>query len=223
VSIPTTPYALFVYQSLAGYPATGEYGGLVADDEANGWFWSRWCTAACKPGEGAFKAFLGTDLDAIWDSLLDPEQAAPLPPGTWLDPGQTPDSFVRFVATLRGVDTRGIDLDTLRAWCEDGGPTRQRGSDEAMRLRVMQVLTGTKTVRFYPRTHPDFPGDDMPWNTLIRTRTDETPGGPDSVVAAARDRAAAVWQRVHSQVLDGAAIDELTGAIEDLTGPIEEL
>lgn len=223
MSLPTTPYALFVYQSLAGYPATGQYGGLCADDAENDWAMSKLITALCASGEDAFRAFLGDDTDAVWAALTDPERKTPLPRGVWLDPALTPDSFVRYVATIRGVDTTGIDLATLRAWCEDGGPTRQRGSDDAIVLKVMQVLTGTKSVRIYSRTHPDFPGVDMPWNTLVRTRTDETPGGVDSVVAAARDRAAAVWQMVHAQVLDGDAIDELVGPISGLTGPIEEL
>lgn len=201
MSIPTDPLALRVYQALGGFRALGYYGAFVEDDPANDYAVAKIIAANMRAGEDAYKAFLD---------------------GSWLDPENCPDSFVMWLASKEGVDPRGADLETLRRWIPTGGPTRQRGSDDAIKLRVEQVLTGSKAMRFYPRTDPAHPGVDSPGHTLIRTRSSETPGGVDSVVMAAYDRAAASWQIVHAQVLTGSAWDEMTGSWNDATGTWED-
>lgn len=200
MSIPTAPFALYVYRHLAGWFATRTYGGFATDDEAGDWFLSKTITAMCAP------------LEVAWDAFVK---------GTWNDPALMPDQLVETFAVCVGVDTRGADIATLREWIPTGGPTRQRGGDEAIIQRVKQVLTGTREVRIYPRTHPGFPGEDREFDLLIRTRTSETPGGVDSVIRAARDRAAPVWLLVHAQVMTGSAWDETSGDWNSATGTWE--
>lgn len=206
MSAPTSPFAAYLYLLLNGWqdPADG-LRGFLTDDAANDYATGKLVTGLAKPGEAAFQA-------------LQPVNGFP----AMLEADASPDEFLDYNAAIRGIDTRGADEATVRSWFATGGPSRLRGGDEAIRIRVEAVLTGSKSIRFYPRTNPSAPGVDSPGHTLIRTKTSETPGGTASVIAAAYDRAAPVWQIVHAQTMTGAAIDELSGPISGLSGDIED-
>ncbi len=83
-----------------------------------------------------------------------------------------------------------------------------RGSNAAIIAAVRSVLTGAKTVRMYERRNPSDFSEDAPFHLSIVTRTDETPDGEESIVAALRPVLMA-RTILHISIVEGATWQDL--------------
>lgn len=116
----------------------------------------------------------------------------------------TPDPA--FIGTATGTDVPGgLTLEQQREYVRDRASWR-RGTPQAIKGAVAQLLTGTRRVDLYER-------DGSPWHLRVRTYSAESAGVTDADIRAAAGTQKPVGITLDAEVALGATYDHHTAEL----------
>lgn len=138
------------------------------------------------------------------------DRLQPVPIRGWpaaFDLDTTPDPA--FIGTATGTDVPGsLTLEQQREYVRDRAAWR-RGTPQAIKGAVAQLLTGTRRVDLYER-------DGSPWRLRVRTYSAESAGVTDADIRAAAGTQKPVGITLDAQVALGASFDHLEAEFDTL-------